>query len=644
MRRRTILAIVLLLGCAAIAPAQTEVVSITNWHMHAGDDPAWAQPRLDDSAWEPTSFPSMTFADSATTGWHWYRATFSIPETLRGRPASIGIGPLDDVYEVYVEGVPVGRFGSFTPSPHGIYPRHLAFPIPPALLNGNAAVGHIAIRRWRGAWSVKLLDFTAAGTVALPHPPQFGPSDAIFAREQRDLSWGAIQVLPANLTCVLFLFAAAISVVLFSVQKRRAEYFWLALFCLVRGVPHLLGDLTSTSQAIDSRSWGPVLIYLATTSANVWSNLFLAALCPRFRKILIAGAVSSGIIALLLAVGLAVDAGYENPVLYMMSVVPLAFQMVAVWGLLRDREQGSLTIGVSLFLSSAIVLWDSNRIFFHHSTGLAIGPFLVDYRDAAGVAFIFVVLVVLYFRYSREQVRQTALEQNMAAARQMQEQLLGQDIEDTPGFFVEVLYRPAQEVGGDFYRTVPLKDGSLLVVIGDVSGKGLDAAMLVAAILGSLANEVERSPASLLEYLNHAVMGRTGGGFITVSCARFSPDGRVTLANAGHIVPWLAGQEVPVESGLPLGIVAGATYSETVIESSGVFVFLTDGVVEARNESGELLGFDRLPALTAMRVSEIANAAQQWGQEDDITVLSVMRAGAAPAAGVVGAAASLAEK
>lgn len=626
MRMRKILAVVLLAAGATTACAQSEVVSVTDWRVHAGDDLSWARPGVDDSAWLQTRFPAMVFSDTGADGWHWYRASFPIPADLRGRQISLGMAALDDVYEVYVDGVPIGHFGSFTPAPHGTYPRHMAFPIPMGLLHGT--VGHVAVRRWRGAWTVRLLDFGAAGTVVFPHPPQIGPADAIVAREQRDLAWGAIQQMPANLTCILFLFAAAISVVLFSVQKRRKEYFYLALFCLARGVPHLAGDFTATSQSIDSRSWGPVLIFTITSSANVFSNLFLAALCPRFRRILVAGAVVSGVIAVLLGVGMAVDAGYQVPALYMMSVVPLAFQMVAVWGLLQDREKGSLIIGGSLFISSGIVLWGSNDVFLHKPPNLSIGPFLIDYRDAAGVAFIFVVLAVLYLRYWDEQVRQAAAEQNLVAARRMQEQLLDAGAEETPGFAVEVAYRPAQEVGGDFYRTVVLKDGSLLVVIGDVSGKGLDAAMLVAAILGSMANEVERSPASLLEYLNHAVTGRAGGGFITVCCARFFPDGRVAIANAGHISPYLAGREVELGSGLPLGIIPNACYSENEIETQETIVFLTDGVVEARSANGELLGFDQMAALTTKAASEIADAAQRWGQEDDITVLSVIRKGA----------------
>jgi sigma-B regulation protein RsbU (phosphoserine phosphatase) len=91
--------------------------------------------------------------------------------------------------------------------------------------------------------------------------------------------------------------------------------------------------------------------------------------------------------------------------------------------------------------------------------------------------------------------------------------------------------------------------------------------MLVAVILGSQANETHRSPASLLANLNRAVMGRTGGGFITACCARFYPGGRVILANAGQIAPYVDGRGVQLESELPLGISADAEYAETEIST-----------------------------------------------------------------------------
>ena len=120
-------------------------------------------------------------------------------------------------------------------------------------------------------------------------------------------------------------------------------------------------------------------------------------------------------------------------------------------------------------------------------------------------------------------------------------------------------------------------------------------------------------------------MGRTAGGFITACCARFYPEGRVIFANAGQIAPYLNGREVEIGNGLPLGISADVEYTETTITTDAAVTFVSDGVVEARNAKGELLGFDRMAVLTTKRPEELADAAQRWGQEDDITVLTVAR-------------------
>jgi hypothetical protein len=346
-------------------------------------------------------------------------------------------------------------------------------------------------------------------------------------------------------------------------------------------------------------------------------------LCPRFRKILFAGAVLAGVISIVAAYSMAADSGIEILLIFAFTYVLPLFPLIAVVGLLLDRDKGSLTIGLFLLLASVTIVCYNTAFVLHRPIQLSAGPFFIDLRDVGAVLFIFVVLAVLYLRYRDEQARQAAAEQNLAAARRMQEQLLAGNGVNPAGFAVTAVYRPAQEVGGDFYRTELLEDGSLLVVVGDVSGKGLDAALLVAAVLGGLAIEKEKRPAILLEDLNKAVTGRTGGGFITACCARFYPDGHVAIANAGHISPCLDGREVELENGLPLGITAEASYGEIAIETAGTVTFLSDGVAEARNAKGELLGFERMAALTARPAAEIADAAQRWGQEDDITVLTV---------------------
>jgi serine phosphatase RsbU (regulator of sigma subunit) len=163
--------------------------------------------------------------------------------------------------------------------------------------------------------------------------------------------------------------------------------------------------------------------------------------------------------------------------------------------------------------------------------------------------------------------------------------------------------------------------------VGDVSGKGLRAAMLGTLIVGAagvLAQE-NLSPAEMLDRLNRRLHGSTDGGFATCLCALLAPDGSLSIANAGHLAPYRNGLEVEIESGLPLGIVPAAEYTETCVQldPSDALTFMSDGVVEARSAAGELFGFDRTRDISAHSAQQIADAAARFGQEDDITVLTV---------------------
>jgi serine phosphatase RsbU (regulator of sigma subunit) len=182
-------------------------------------------------------------------------------------------------------------------------------------------------------------------------------------------------------------------------------------------------------------------------------------------------------------------------------------------------------------------------------------------------------------------------------------------------------------VGGDFYQVLPQADGATLIVIGDVSGKGLKAAMTGAVAIGALRtlSSDGHSPAALLTRLNQQLLQSQEAGFITCLCARIHPNGEVLISNAGHISPYRSGAEVPVDSGFPLGIVAAAQYTENAIQLNpeDTLTLLSDGVLEARNPSGELFGFDRTRDLSTESAAQIAAAAQAFGQEDDITVLTL---------------------
>jgi serine phosphatase RsbU (regulator of sigma subunit) len=242
----------------------------------------------------------------------------------------------------------------------------------------------------------------------------------------------------------------------------------------------------------------------------------------------------------------------------------------------------------------------------------------------------FLLLAILYsaWRYSVEHTqRQIALEQEMRNARAVQQVLIPDKIPIVPGFKIESVYKPAGEVGGDFFQILPIRDNGLLMVIGDVSGKGMPAAMTVSLLVGTIRTlaHYTQSPGEILSAMNERMLARSGGGFTTCLVVRADPDGSLVVANAGHLSPYRNGEEIHTENGLPLGLVPDADYPETKfeLELEDVLTLLSDGVVEARNEAGELFGFERTKTLSREPAAKIAQTAQAFGQEDDITVVTL---------------------
>jgi serine phosphatase RsbU (regulator of sigma subunit) len=216
-------------------------------------------------------------------------------------------------------------------------------------------------------------------------------------------------------------------------------------------------------------------------------------------------------------------------------------------------------------------------------------------------------------------------------AQEVQEVILPEARSAIPGFAIESEYRPAREVGGDFFQIIPHpSDGSLLIVAGDVAGKGLQAGMLVALLVGAIRStaELNSDPAFLLLALNRRLIGR-GDARATCLALRIALDGNVTIANAGHIPPYLNGELVDIEGSLPLGIVDHLQCSmlELRLGENDRLLLVSDGVAEATNVDRELFGFDRVLDLVRSRPSAaaIADTAQAFGQQDDISVISVTR-------------------
>ncbi len=232
-----------------------------------------------------------------------------------------------------------------------------------------------------------------------------------------------------------------------------------------------------------------------------------------------------------------------------------------------------------------------------------------------------------------EGARQLRAETELEAAHAVQQVLVPDEVPSLPGFRIESVYRPASEVGGDFFQILPTARGGALVAIGDVSGKGMPAAMTVSLLVGAFRTLADStaSPGEILAAMNRRMLVRSKDGFTTCLVLRADPDGALTVANAGHLPPYCNGEELAVPSGLPLGLEAQSNYEEARFElrPGAQLTLLTDGVVEARSAAGELFGFARAQTSSRKSAEQIAEAARAFGQEDDITVVTVALAGAA---------------
>jgi serine phosphatase RsbU (regulator of sigma subunit) len=255
----------------------------------------------------------------------------------------------------------------------------------------------------------------------------------------------------------------------------------------------------------------------------------------------------------------------------------------------------------------------------------------VNLSVIASLLVALVIALLLLRRLLQSVKRQRLMALDVKQAQEVQQVILPEARLALPGLNIESEYRPAREVGGDFFQIIPHKtDGSLLIVAGDVTGKGLKAGMLVALLVGAIRMAAEQSsdPLFLLQALNRRLIGRSDAQ-ATCLALRIEADGSTTLVNAGHMAPYLNGEAIAMEGALPLGMMESAESSvmHFQLKSGDRLMLLSDGVAEAMDANGKLFGFERVNELLrrATTASEVAGAAQAFGQEDDISVISVTR-------------------
>jgi serine phosphatase RsbU (regulator of sigma subunit) len=265
-----------------------------------------------------------------------------------------------------------------------------------------------------------------------------------------------------------------------------------------------------------------------------------------------------------------------------------------------------------------------------HGTFLAFGT-VFFYNEAADLVLAAVIGLLMLRRLLLSLRRQRQMALDVKQAQEVQQVLIPREMPAIPGLAIETEYRPAREVGGDFFQIVEHPtNGSALIVAGDVVGKGLKAGMLVALLVGAIrtATDTTLDPAYVLEVLNRR-LARRGDAQATCLALLVESDGSATLANAGHMAPYLNGEPVAMEGALPLGIIEAAQPSvmRLQLNQADKLFLLSDGIAEAMDPDGNLFGFERIHHLlrSATTAAQLAAAAQAFGQEDDISIISITR-------------------
>jgi hypothetical protein len=264
-----------------------------------------------------------------------------------------------------------------------------------------------------------------------------------------------------------------------------------------------------------------------------------------------------------------------------------------------------------------------------HYQELLTWPFPISVQNIADFLLQISVLGILVLRFARTRRDEERMTAELEAARTVQQVLIPEEIPAIPGLALECTYKPAGQVGGDFFQILPAPNNGALIVIGDVSGKGMPAAMAVSLLVGTVRTlaHYTQSPGRILTAMNQRMLGRSKDGFTTCLVLRLDQDGAATVANAGHLAPYIGNTEVPVESDLPLGLAAQAEYTESSFQFNAgeQLTLVTDGVAEARAKTGELFGFERTASIATLSAAHIAATAAAFGQQDDITVLKIRR-------------------
>ena len=639
--------LLLIVLAASAARAQKSSFDATNlrepadlgvpWLVHAGDDPAYANPDFNDSQW--TLFDPHSYLNSVFPHSHpevvWYRLRVKVSPTDTG--LALREKSISRAYEIYVNGERFIASGQVVPYASYTLTSRIRRRIPDRMIASGSLLIAMRVHISEAEWGSQAPGFYYTNLT-------LGQQNALY----RDDWLAIIGENAVFLLSRLFVIGVGfVALVLYTTQRRQPEYLWIfaagvealaespvpaiAMFRDVPAIWELPGDL--------------VRLTIPFILVSMYFAFLHQRMGWRWRTLLVLTGV-------LLSLGSMQGLFFmAPPVLQILGVLPMAIlfsvviPIVLAMHLYRgNREAGILLIPLTLFslyIYAEVALgtlfqFPGSRSFALRGLNLIdrfpAGPFVVYLSDVEGFLSTLALAVIILLRFSTMSRRQARLDTELAAAHEVQKVLVPEHRSTIPGFTIETVYEPSQQVGGDFFQILPVGEGGMVIVLGDVAGKGLPAAMLVSVLVGAISglSEYTQDPAELLVGLNERLVGRSGDGFSTDLAAHIFADGRVTIANAGHLSPYLDGKELELPGALPLGVVAGVRYqtSQFRIEPGSRLTFYSDGVIEAQNQKGELLGFERGLKLSTQPAAAIVEAAIQFGQQDDITVVAIQRAAA----------------
>ena len=596
------------------------------WLVAAGSDPRWAAQDFDDHGWTSLGPKAPLPASFGQPRSLWFRQHLRVPPNRP--PEAVYVEGLFFNYTVYVNGVRLGQQGEMDPGrPNLLHPAE-GFRIPAEVI--DRARGRLVVALHVSGGPVSFLGYSPIqeGTRLELVSPEEIPLRQSF-RLAHDWS-ESFALLAFNLLvglCGLLIW--------WSLREQR-EYLalgtWLvcnALTVVLNFAAHLAGvgpvsALALTLVFVEAISGVALLeftrLLLRRRQSVFWMTLeAIAFLVSFFEPLLQIG---------LMPLKLAAVAIFVRPL-----ITEVFVGVMLLRGTLRgNRDAPLLLLPIALWSFSDVYRVVGTIVFFAFGAlwpelpKLHCFSYTVDFSTVATMVGLFSLIMIILRRTIRLSHEKADLAAEVAAAEELQLLLMARTSRPTPGFRVQTEYRPMQQVGGDFFLVQPCEEDDMLVaIVGDVSGKGLQAAMRVSMILGVLQRSVMGEPDRVLEVLNKALLAQGDLGFTTACCVRLEGDGSFCFANAGHLDPYVDGKELTSEGALPLGIDPDAHYPIQCgrLLPGQRMILLSDGILEARNKKGELFGFERTAELVCMEAAAIADVAQRFGQEDDITVLSL---------------------